>query len=549
MRLAASFLLVAVLLHAAPQEYDLVVYGGTAGGAMTAIAGAREGLHVLLLEPGQHIGGMATGGLSRTDFGKKEVIGGYAMEFYWRVGLKYAMGRFAQDVAWYYEPKVGEQVLREMLQEARVETKFGTRLAGQKGVVKSGARIEEIRTEDGATYKARMFSDSTYEGDLMAQAGVEYTWGRESAAQYGESLAGVREHTPLHQFLDQVRARDANGKLLPEISDGPKGEKGSADRKVQSYNFRMIMSDDPANQIPYPKPPGYNPHRYELLALRLAAETQRLGRAPHYHEEVLIAPIPNHKADFNNQGAFSTDYIGGSWKYPNASYSERAAIRQAHVDYTKGFFYFLAHDPRVPKPLQEEVNQWGLAKDEFVDTNNWPHQLYVREARRMVGEFVATQKDVQTNLTKPDPIGMGSYNSDSHNVQRVEMPNGFVENEGDMQVAVQPYQIAYRVMLPKQTQATNLLVPVCFSASHVAYSSMRMEPQYMIIGQAAEVAAAMAIQAGTAEQDVDTHALVEKLKQQGAVLEWRPPPIGPAYFRQLWRKFQPGVDKKEELPF
>jgi hypothetical protein len=336
MRLAASFLLVAVLLHAAPQEYDLVVYGGTAGGAMTAIAGAREGLHVLLLEPGQHIGGMATGGLSRTDFGKKEVIGGYAMEFYWRVGLKYAMGRFAQDVAWYYEPKVGEQVLREMLQEARVETKFGTRLAGQKGVVKSGARIEEIRTEDGATYKARMFSDSTYEGDLMAQAGVEYTWGRESAAQYGESLAGVREHTPLHQFLDQVRARDANGKLLPEISDGPKGEKGSADRKVQSYNFRMIMSDDPANQIPYPKPPGYNPHRYELLALRLAAETQRLGRAPHYHEEVLIAPIPNHKADFNNQGAFSTDYIGGSWKYPNASYSERAAIRQAHVDYTKG---------------------------------------------------------------------------------------------------------------------------------------------------------------------------------------------------------------------
>ena len=549
MRLAASFLLVAVLLHAAPQEYDLVIYGGTAGGAMTAIAGAREGLHVLLLEPGQHIGGMATGGLSRTDFGKKEVIGGYAMEFYWRVGLKYAMGRFAQDVAWYYEPKVGEQVLREMLQEARVETKFGTRLAGQKGVVKSGARIEEIRTEDGATYKARMFSDSTYEGDLMAQAGVEYTWGRESAAQYGESLAGVREHTPLHQFLDQVRARDANGKLLPEISDGPKGEKGSADRKVQSYNFRMIMSDDPANQIPYPKPPGYNPHRYELLALRLAAETQRLGRAPHYHEEVLIAPIPNHKADFNNQGAFSTDYIGGSWKYPNASYSERAAIRQAHVDYTKGFFYFLAHDPRVPKPLQEEVNQWGLAKDEFVDTNNWPHQLYVREARRMVGEFVATQKDVQTNLTKPDPIGMGSYNSDSHNVQRVEMPNGFVENEGDMQVAVQPYQIAYRVMLPKQTQATNLLVPVCFSASHVAYSSMRMEPQYMIIGQAAEVAAAMAIQAGTAVQDVDTHALVEKLKQQGAVLEWRPPPIGPAYFRQLWRKFQPGVDKKEELPF
>lgn len=548
MRLSISFLFLVFLLRAAP-EYDLIVYGGTAGGAMTAIAGAREGLHVLLLEPGQHIGGMATGGLSRTDFGKKEVIGGYAMEFYWRVGLKYQMGRFAQDVAWYYEPKVGEQVLREMLRDARVEVKFGTRLAEHDGLVKSGPRIEAIRLEDGTAYQARMFSDSTYEGDLMAQAGVNYTWGRESAEQYGESLAGVREHTPLHQFLDQIRARDANGKLLPEISGAPKGPKGSADRKVQAYNFRMILSDDPANQVPYPKPAGYDPHRYELLALRLAAETRRLGRAPHYHEEVLIAPIPNHKADFNNQGAFSTDYIGGSWDYPNASYARRSAIRQAHVDYTEGFFYFLAHDARVPKPLQEEVNRWGLAKDEFVDTNNWPHQLYVREARRMVGEFVVTQKDVQTDLTKPDPIGMGSYNSDSHNVQRVEMPDGFVENEGDMQVAAKPYQIPYRVMLPKAAEATNLLVPVCFSASHVAYSSLRMEPQYMIIGQAAGVAAAMAIRGGTSVQEIDSHALVEKLKQQGAVLEWRPPPIGPAYFQQLWRKFQPGLDKREQLPF
>jgi hypothetical protein len=548
MRLAASFFSLACLLQAAP-KYDLIVYGGTAGGAIAAISGAREGLNVLLLEPGQHIGGMATGGLSRTDFGKKEVIGGYAMEFYWRVGLKYEMGRFAQDVAWYYEPKVGEQVLREMLREARVELKFGARLAEHNGLVKSGLRIEAIRLENGATYQARMFADSTYEGDLMAQAGVKYTWGRESAAQYGESLAGVREHTPLHQFLDQVRARDANGKLLPEISDARKGAKGSADRKVQAYNFRMILSNDPANLVPYPKPPRYDPHRYELLALRLAGETKRLGRAPQYHEEVLIAPIPNHKADFNNQGAFSTDYIGGSWDYPNATYARRAAIWQAHVDYTEGFFYFLAHDPRVPKALQEEVNRWGLAKDEFVDTNNWPHQLYIREARRMVGEFVATQKDVQTDLTKPDPIGMGSYNSDSHNVQRVEMPNGFVENEGDMQVAAKPYQIPFRVMLPKPAEAVNLLVPVCFSASHVAYSSMRMEPQYMIIGQAAGVAAAMAIRRNSSVQDVDSHALIEKLKQQGAVLEWRPPPIGSAYFQQLWRKFQPGLDQKEQLPF
>ncbi len=533
---------------AAPETYDLVVYGGTAGGVITAVSGAREGLRVVLIEPGTHLGGMATGGLSRTDFGKKEVLGGYALEFYWRVGRKYDIGRYAQDVAWFYEPKVGEQVFREMLDQAGVKVVMRHRLREKTGVTKSGTRITSIVMEDGSKFDGRMFADCGYEGDLMAQAGVEYTVGRESQSKYGEALAGVRDKTPLHQFLVRVSPRDANGKLLPEVDPGPKAAAGTADKKVQAYNFRMILSDDPANQVAFPKPPGYDPHRYELLARLLEASTKANGVAPVMHQVTLIAKIPNHKADINNQGAFSTDYIGKSWGYPDGNYAQRARIWQDHVDYTKGFFYFLAHDPRVPKSLQQEVNGWGLAKDEFLDTDRWPHQLYIREARRMVGDFVATQKDVQTDLKKADVIGMGSYNSDSHNIQRLATPDGAVENEGDMQVAVTPYQIPYRVMVPKREQAVNLLVPVCFSASHVAYSSLRMEPQYMIIGQAAGVAASMALKTGKPVQDVDTAALSAKLKSQGAVFDWAPPLNGPAFFQKLFRDFGPDAGQRSLLP-
>jgi hypothetical protein len=330
---------------------------------------------------------------------------------------------------------------------------------------------------------------------------------------------------------------DANGKLLPEVDPGPKAPAGSADKKIQAYNFRMILSNDPANQVPIPKPSNYDPKRYELLARLLAATAEKNGRPPVMHEVTLIANIPNRKADINNQGAFSTDYIGRNWGYPDGDYATRARIRQDHIDYTKGFFYFLAHDPRVPRSLQDEVNTWGLAKDEFLDTEHWPHQLYVREARRMVGEYVMSQKDIQTDLRKPDVIGMGSYNSDSHNIQRIATPDGAVENEGDMQVPVTPYQIPYRMIVPKRAQMANLLVPVCFSASHVAYSTLRMEPQYMIIGQAAGVAASLALKSGQPVQDVDTAALSAKLKSQGAVFEWVAPPAGPAFFQNLFRLF------------
>jgi hypothetical protein len=358
----------------------------------------------------------------------------------------------------------------------------------------------------------------------------------------------VRERTPFHQFLVPISAYDDQHHLLPEISAGPKGATGSADKKVQSYNFRMILSEEAANQVPYPEPPGYDSHRYELLARLLAAETKQKGRAPYMQEVTLVAPIPNHKADINNQGPFSTDYIGKSWDYPNASYARRAEIWQDHVNYTKGFFYFLAHDARVPKPLHDEINRWGLAKDEFQDTDHWPNQLYIREARRMIGEFVMTQKDEQTDLTKPDPIGMGSYNSDSHNVQRYVTPQGTVENEGDMQVAVKPYQIPYRVMVPKPSETTNLLVPVCMSASHVAYSSLRMEPQYMIIGQAAGVAAALAVHDKTPVANINTHDLTSRLVSQGAVMEYRPPAISPSFFYRLWQKYMPQQIHRIQLP-
>jgi hypothetical protein len=504
-----------------PNSYDLVVYGGTAGGVMTAVFGARSGLKVALIEPRQHIGGMVSGGLSHTDVGRREVIGGAALEFYWRAGTYYGLPQYLQDFAWYVEPKAAETILRRMLDEARVTVVLNHRLRENTGVVKNGPRIASIAMEDGSQYAAKMFADATYEGDLMAQAGVTFTWGRESSSQYGESLAGVRGETPKHQFLVDIPAYGTGHKLLPEISDTPAGVPESADRKVQAYNFRMIFSHDHANQAAYPKPAHYNPARFELMARLLDAMQKKRGRSLTMGEVLSIGPIPNQKADINNNGPFSTDYIGKSWDYPNASYARRAEVWRDHEEYTKQYMWFLAHDPRVPGALQKEVNEWGLAKDEFTDNGNFPNQLYIREARRMVGEYVMSQRDIQNDLKKFDPIGMGSYNSDSHNVQRIVTANGFVRNEGDMQVPVQPYQIPYRVLLPKKADAVNLAVPVCFSATHVAYSTLRMEPQYMIIGQAAGVAAAMAIKGNRALQDVDTAALTLKLVEQGAILEYR----------------------------
>jgi hypothetical protein len=517
-----TLLLASTLAAQSPSAFDLVVYGGTAGGVMTAVAGARQGLRTVLIANGAHLGGMATGGLSRTDIGKREVIGGLALEFYMRVGQRYDMHRFLQPVAWQYEPRIGEGVLREMLDKAGVTVVLGQRLREKDGVHKQGTALTEIVLENNTTYRGRIFADCTYEGDLMAQAKVSYTFGRESVAQYGESLAGVRDRTPLHQFEVDVPARDAQGNLLPEISAEARGKSGEADKRIQAYNFRLITTNNPANRIPWPKPKNYDPRRYELLARLLPAMVAKLGRAPVLNEVALVAEIPNRKADFNNRGAFSTDYIGKNYEYPEGSYAVRQRIWDEHVDYTQGYFYFLANDPRVPPTLQQEVREWGLPQDEYEDSNHWPHQLYIREARRMVGEYVLVQKDLQTDLMKSDVIGMGSYNSDSHNIRRIVNEKGFAENEGDMQVAVKPYQIPYRMLTPKPAEATNLLVPVCFSASHVAYSSARMEPQYMILGHAAGIAAWLAIRDTKPVQQVGVPELQNVLRTQGAVFEYTP---------------------------
>ena len=498
-----------------PQRFDIVVYAATAGGVIAAIAAAREGLQVALAEPGRFIGGMTSGGLGRTDHGNKAAIGGYSLEFYQRVAKKYGQ----PAAVWDFEPHVAETVLKEMLAESKVQLFTDRRLREDGGVRKRGGSIRELFFENGTSLEARIFIDASYEGDVLKQAKVSYTIGREGIAQYGESLAGVRPKDRNHQFDFPVSGLDDTGRPLPDVSAAPRGEPGAADKAVQAYNFRLCLTRNPDNRIPMPRPVDYSAGRWELAARYLAAFARTKGRPPEMKDLFIISPLPNGKTDINNRGPVSTDHIGASWSYPDASYSARAAIWQEHMNYTAGLFTFLATDDRVPASLRAEVGEWGLAADEFAGANHWPHQLYVREARRLVGDFVMTQKDIQTHLTKPDVIGMGSYNSDSHNVQRFLEKDGTVQNEGNMEVRVAPYQIPYRVLLPKKKEVQNLLVPVCVSSSHVAYSTLRMEPVYMILGQAAGVAAKMALDNRQAVQDVDTAALRARLAAQGVVFE------------------------------
>jgi hypothetical protein len=502
----------------APVTSDLVVYGGTASGIMTAYSASREGLHVVLLEPGAHLGGMVTGGLSATDMADFTVIGGYAREFYLRAAAHYGLHDLNQSTSWLSEPHVSEEVLLQMLREANVKVYLHERLLEHDGVRRSGTRIVSLNTEDGKQWGAKVFADCSYEGDLMAQAKISYTWGREASTEYGEDLAGVRAHTPGHQFQWALSAYDDQGHLLPEIDPGPLAAAGSGDKHVQAYNFRAVLTNDPNNCLTFTRPTGYNRSQFALLERYLNEFQSRMGREPHFKDVTNPVDIPNKKADFNNNGPVSTDFIGHSWSYPEGTYAEREAIWRQHLLYFQSFFYFLSQDASVPASLRAEVNQWGLPKDEFSATDHWPPQLYIREGRRMLGEYVMRQADLQQNRTKTDSIGMGSYNSDSHNEQRVAMADGSVQNEGDVQVPVQPYEITYRVITPKRSESTNLLVPVCLSATHAAYSSIRMEPQYMIIGQAAGVAAALAVHSHLAVQDIPIAELQKKLRNEGAIL-------------------------------
>ncbi len=509
---------------------DVLVYGGTAAGVMTAYAAAKEGAHVVLLTPDGHLGGMVTGGLSATDIGDSRVIGGYTRLLYQRASDHYGNRGLASRNDWLVEPHVAEEILEDMLRETGVQILRRARLREQNGVALSAnSRIASVTTVDGEEFTAKVFVDCSYDGDLLAQSGVSYSWGRESKDTYGESLAGVQNIKPQHQFAWPIYAYADDHRLYPDVSPGPLQPAGSGDQEVQAYNFRLVLTDDPNNRLPFSRPTNYDPSRFALLSKYLRQFSSHMRREPTLNDFFYPVRIPNGKADFNNNGPISTDYIGHSAAYPDANYADKERIREDHLRYTQSLLYFLTHDPVVPTKLKDELLAWGLPKDEFQDSDHWPRELYIREGRRMIGAYVVTQRDLQSDRTKPDAIGMGSYTSDSHNVQRVAMPDGSVRNEGDMQVPVSPYEIPYRAITPRRDQVQNLLVPVCLSASHVAYSSLRMEPQFMIMGQAAGVAAAIAARSNSPVQDVDIKALQRALRRTDAVLHFQEGALSQAF--------------------
>lgn len=535
----------AELLRAA--EYDVVVYGSTSGGVIAAVQAKKLGKTVVLVSPDKHLGGLSSGGLGFTDTGNKAVIGGLSREFYHRVWKHYdqadawkwqkreefgnkGQGTPAIDgerrTMWVFEPHVAENIFEDFVRENQIPVHRDEWLDREKGVKKSGARIASITTLAGNTYAGRMFIDATYEGDLMAAAGVSYHVGREATSTYGEQWNGVQTGVLHHRhhfgglpmgISPYVVPGDPKSGVLPRISTAPPGEKGQGDKLVQAYCYRMCLSDHPENRIPFAKPEGYDPKHYELLARIYAA-----GWRETFDK---YDPIPNHKTDTNNHGPMSTDNIGYNYDYPDASYARRREILREHETYQKGWLYFVATDPRVPEDVRTAMQTWGLPKDEFVDNGGWPHQIYVREARRMVGAYVMTENELLKKRPTPDSVGMGSYGIDSHNIQRYITPEGYVQNEGDIGVSTKgPYEIAYGSIVPKPGEADNLLVSVCVSSSHIAFGSIRMEPVFMILGQSAATAAAMAIDGGIPVQQVSYSKLRERLLADGQILKYTPPP-------------------------
>jgi hypothetical protein len=556
---ALLFILPAASLRAADEpSYDLVIYGGTSGGVAAGVQARRMGKTAVLIEPGKHLGGLTSGGLGATDIGNKGAIGGISREFYQRIKKHYAdpanwkqqkaeeyrpnRGSDAtnEDAMWTFEPHVAERIMEDFCKENGLIVVKGERLDLAKGVEKQGGRIVSIRMESGKAFRGKMFIDATYEGDLMAKGGVSYTVGREANSQYDETLSGVQvANATKHQFVKlvdpYVKPGDPKSGLLPRVVAGPLPPDGTGDKKVQAYNYRLCATDKPENRRAWPKPANYDEKQYEILLRNFEAGDLRLPWNP-----VLM---PNRKTDSNNNFAFSTDNIGMNYDYPDGDYATREKIIQEHIDYQQGLMWTLANHPRVPASVREHFTKWGLAKDEFLDTDNWPHQLYVREARRMVGGYVMTQHNCQGREAAADSVGLAAYTMDSHNIQRYVDAEGHVRNEGDVQVGgFPPYGISYRSLVPKETECTNLFVPVCLSATHISYGSIRMEPVFMVLGQSSATAAALAIDADTSVQMVDYAKLRERLLADKQVLEWsgpRPtPPIDP--------KKLPGVVQDDE---
>jgi FAD dependent oxidoreductase len=523
--------------------FDVVVYGATSAGVVAAVQARRLGKSVVIVGPDRHLGGLSSGGLGFTDTGNKAVIGGLSREFYQRIWQHYDRAEAwrwqkreeygnkgqgtpaidgAQRTMWIFEPHVAEQVFEDLVAEHRIPVHRDEWLDRASGVVKNGPRIVSIRMLSGRTFTGRVFIDATYEGDLMASAGVDYHVGRESQAAYGEKWNGVQTGVLHHRhhfgvlkppISPYVVPGEAKSGVLPRVSAAPPGDYGAADKRIQAYCYRYCVTDHPDNRTPFAKPEGYDPKQYELLL--------RIYEAGWRETFDKFDPVPNRKTDSNNHGPFSTDNIGMNYDYPEASYERRRQILKEHESYQKGWLYFIANDPRVPADVRERMQQWGLPKDEFKDNGGWPHQIYVREARRMIGSFVMTENELMRRKPTPDSVGMGSYTIDSHNVQRYITPEGAVQNEGDIGVPLPgPYEIAYGSLVPKRGQASNLIVPVCVSSSHIAFGSIRMEPVFMVLAHSAATAAVMAIDGNLAVQDVPYAELRARLVKEGQVLEY-----------------------------
>ncbi|WP_234734945.1 FAD-dependent oxidoreductase [Tellurirhabdus bombi] len=507
---------VAFLFPAAAQsvsEVDICVYGGTSGGVIAAYTAKKQGKTVLLIEPGKHLGGMTTGGLGLTDIGNKYAITGLARDYYRRIGQHY--GKFEQ---WIFEPHVAEDLFKDYVKRGNVDVLFTHRL---NSVRKKGAQIQEIVLErsdkpsERRTVRAKMFIDCSYEGDLMAKAGVSYIVGREDNKQYNETISGVQLMKG-HQLPDGIdpykTPGNPNSGLVWGVSPAKLDPDGTGDRKVQAYNYRICLSSDPANQVAITRPAGYDSTKFELLVRLINAQPQKRSLNDYF----IWSGMPNKKTDINNRNGFSTDMIGMNYDYPDASYEKREQIIRDHELYTKGLLYFFGHDSRVPQELREQMLKWGYPKDEYMDSGNWSPQLYIREARRMIGSYVMTQANCQGKEVVKDGVGMAAYTMDSHNCQRIVVEKDgkmMAKNEGNVEIGgFGPYPIAYRSLIPKEAECTNLLVPVCMSATHIAYGSIRMEPVFMVLGQSSAQAAVMAIDAKTSVQKVDIAKLQNTLK-------------------------------------
>ena len=540
------------------KKYDIVIYGGTSAGVAAALQSSRMGKSVVLIEPTNRIGGLTTGGLGQTDIGNKQAIGGISREFYenikkyyddpknwkWEKKSEYMDGgqtrtEEGEATMWTFEPSAALAVYKSMMDKEKIKMVYNERLNRESGVKKVDGKIESITMESGKTFKGKVYLDATYEGDLMASAGVSYSVGRESNEEYGETLNGVQANSINraltgfvsknafnHNFIPGVDPYvvkgDPTSGLLPNVNEKP-GLEGHGDKKIQAYCFRMCLTDHPDNRIPFQKPANYDEVNYELLFRNYEARKGPIREMYSYGNSLLPwinSSMPNRKTDTNNTFGFSTDYIGRNYDYPEASYGERERIIEDHRNYQMGLMWTLANHPRIPEEVREEASRWGTTKDEFERADGWQQQLYIREARRMISDYVMTQKNCEALDVAEDGIGLAAYGMDSHNVQRYVDANGYVQNEGNVEAhGFKPYPISYGSLVPKKEECQNLIVPVCVSSTHIAFGSIRMEPVFMVLGQSAATAAVMAIDGNTNVQEVPYPNLREQLLKDGQRLK------------------------------